>query len=839
MPPPVVTGISPKEGPPGTRVTIRGEFLGNKQSDIIGVSICGCDCLLSAEWKSPNKIVARSGPGKGRGDIIITTLTGGTGTSTVQFRAYHEAVGPLKESAVWVEEVQSIGWGSTKSIQLDDPLGLSLEANENKFPEDDLQEMFPGCNGDLSSENFSPCWFLLQNHSNSSFDDLRAGLAFLRRKVDSHQEGQLSFLKGNVSAVMEQLEVLEALQVAFQKDVESFGLDRTEKIVDAIKECRNEGKMLFDGVLKGREKADRTRNALGVLHRFKFLFTLPTAIQRKSDYDAIISDYTRAQNLFGKTEVKLFKDVLSEVRLKVAEIKEELKKKLYTMPSSLDNQKKIIRNLVQLEYEGDPGWEGITVRMNFIMEQLNACHSFYSEQIASLKSKSGKRDKNSQDKQAAINCRVECIEDLCDIISILIPDLWSLGQSYFSGELNTKFDQNKLDEFKAGVENCLKEMCRLVKEVAGKGLTGSWPDCLQVVRAVLVAIKHIPHDTILALVQFFRIECVKNILLTTAEQTKRLVDQEDWVLIHDSTHGTITHLPSLFEKVFNDSLSILKESALKMGPKEAELFSNPSMRSEINEHAYAIFNNYIQCLDTLSDINDDEQSMSVSQLAFPTFRTSLSHTLNWEDRVLACISNCRYSCEVTVPRMEKTWNEAELPSLELSKPISDLRSLKSRLTACYIENRTDPLVGTVEPSMYIGQFEWEADFTPVGVRPYANEIIANVLVVHAQVERRCGWLKEEVLTEVVETVAEELSRLMLCVSHMSRAGAIQATLDITAVEHALAKYTTTQARNFFGEALDAIPALDEESKRIVDKLLAEYKKKMYMQLLPFEGKSNP
>lgn len=97
---------------------------------ILGVSICGCDVLLSTEWKSPNKIIARSGPAKGRGDIIVTTVSGGTGTSTVQFRAYHEAVGPLKESAVWVEEVQSIGWGSTKSMQLDDPLGLSVEANE-------------------------------------------------------------------------------------------------------------------------------------------------------------------------------------------------------------------------------------------------------------------------------------------------------------------------------------------------------------------------------------------------------------------------------------------------------------------------------------------------------------------------------------------------------------------------------------------------------------------------------------------------------------------------------------------------------------------------------------
>lgn len=43
------------------------------------------------------------------------------------------------------------------------------------------------------------------------------------------------FNQGNVSAVMEQLNVLETLQGDFQKDVESFGLDRTEKIVEAIK----------------------------------------------------------------------------------------------------------------------------------------------------------------------------------------------------------------------------------------------------------------------------------------------------------------------------------------------------------------------------------------------------------------------------------------------------------------------------------------------------------------------------------------------------------------------------------------------------------------------------
>lgn len=35
---PVVSGVSPNEGPPGTRLTIRGENLGDSLKDIMGVS---------------------------------------------------------------------------------------------------------------------------------------------------------------------------------------------------------------------------------------------------------------------------------------------------------------------------------------------------------------------------------------------------------------------------------------------------------------------------------------------------------------------------------------------------------------------------------------------------------------------------------------------------------------------------------------------------------------------------------------------------------------------------------------------------------------------------------
>lgn len=67
-----------------------------KANDLISVLICGGEC--SFEWQSKNKIIARIGitGAKGKGDVVVTTLSGGAGSSTVQFRTYMETIGPLK-----------------------------------------------------------------------------------------------------------------------------------------------------------------------------------------------------------------------------------------------------------------------------------------------------------------------------------------------------------------------------------------------------------------------------------------------------------------------------------------------------------------------------------------------------------------------------------------------------------------------------------------------------------------------------------------------------------------------------------------------------------------------
>lgn len=74
--PPKVTGLSPKEGPPGTRIIIRGENLGVSPNDLMSITICGVECVYQAEWQSASKILCRSGHGQGIDDVIITTKSG-------------------------------------------------------------------------------------------------------------------------------------------------------------------------------------------------------------------------------------------------------------------------------------------------------------------------------------------------------------------------------------------------------------------------------------------------------------------------------------------------------------------------------------------------------------------------------------------------------------------------------------------------------------------------------------------------------------------------------------------------------------------------------------------
>ena len=61
-----------------------------------------------------------------------------------------------------------------------------------------------------------------------------------------------------------------------------------------VTQCKDEGDKMFFDVLGRKDKADKTRNALLVLNRFKFLFLQPANIRAnpaKKDNDRVSEEY--------------------------------------------------------------------------------------------------------------------------------------------------------------------------------------------------------------------------------------------------------------------------------------------------------------------------------------------------------------------------------------------------------------------------------------------------------------------------------------------------------------------------------------------------------------------
>lgn len=109
----------------------------------------------------------------------------------------------------------------------------------------------------------------------------------------------------------------------------------------------------------------------------------------------------------------------------------------------------------------------------------------------------------------------------------------------------------------------------------------------------------------------------------------------------------------------------------------------------------------------------------------------------WEQCLLISLSNIRYTLNIVLPRIGNVLKAQGYPELSTAvgwnSDWTQLETLDSAVLDAYLERRCDPLVGTIEPSMYLGGLEWDFDTEPTHLKPYAQEILANLIAVHAEV----------------------------------------------------------------------------------------------------------
>lgn len=119
----------------------------------------------------------------------------------------------------------------------------------------------------------------MDKHRSTNFEDLKAGVSYLKRKVDGENESQLSFIKSNVNSIVDQLDTLRGIKNRYDIDNKEYGRDPTVKVEKSIEAAKIKADQMFFDVLGRKDRADATRNALNVMNRFKFLFYLPANIE--------------------------------------------------------------------------------------------------------------------------------------------------------------------------------------------------------------------------------------------------------------------------------------------------------------------------------------------------------------------------------------------------------------------------------------------------------------------------------------------------------------------------------------------------------------------------------
>lgn len=870
-PPPLVTGISPREGPPGTRITIRGEHFGVGEQDLAGVFINGADCLLISEWKTDRKILALAPAKEGKGDIIIATKSGGIGSCEVQFRVFRETAGPLKESAVWVQEKyhprRRKGALAPVGGEAEDPLGLDVESNPGgHFPEEQLQEMFPESSGEIGSERFDPAYFLLEQHHNTTFDDLKAGLEHLKRAVSGHNQNQLSFIKSNTNSIMDQLDTLRSVKQRYEIDCKEYGRDPTIAVEQAISECKEEADKMFFDVLGRKDKADKTRNALTVLNRFKFLFHLPASIRAhlaREDYDRVTEEYERARALYGSSEEPLFQTYLAEAEAGVQLMKETLTQKLREGDLTVEQQKKLIGSLTQLDtVDGDPAWECVQTRYRVTYELMESCKTSHSNldgtsavrpsvQVSSAASSASPAGKiramfTPPEDPDRVPQNILFVEDLTERVSAQFPELWKLGQAYFKGELHVEPDVGKQPVFREMVLSSVSFFCNLVRAAAlpaaplpnrsdygiwrEAGRSDQWlPHCLRQVRAsysVFIGLD-LPGqvlDIVKSLTTELRLSSLNNILTSVVEEIYLLHEKEDWVQDISDEYGSITSLPGVFQSLVVESIGLIKEAVLAIDNREDDILDHPTARSNTEFLLQKVFSAFAFALENAATEN---------------YYSNQSDIPADSCRLLYCLNNCRYTVQVVLPAILAS--TADLEQLSLEKAEAEARSMYSvldvKLFDAYMELKCEPIIAIIEPNMYQGKYDWAKCVRPTAARNYVKEILHSAVCVHAEVSRIGEEFVTRVMIKLVEAVCEEVNRLYCCIQRMNSNGCVQAWVDIKCISVCLKPFLTPTSSGYLREAQKPLLVLEKASdQELVTRCTTAFTRDMRRHIQCFEVK---
>lgn len=516
----------------------------------------------------------------------------------------------------------------------------------------------------------------------------------------------------------------------------------------------------------------------------------------------------------------------------------------------------------------DSAWDAIKARSEYINKKIGLIYNYHkSQDKPESKSKSGSASKYSKynstpnTEVTMIPSCISFIDEICLSITETFPDLWKIGQAYFSGELQVKVETGRQVEYKYIVMNVIETFCKHVRanlipnslEKDDKAQFGSLtlprreefaiylPELLHSVRSaystfIKLDLPGEALDIVSMLLLDLRVHCISIIFQQTAEQVKLL--KENWKINYSGKYTGVTEMPIKFLNLIENMIQTVKESVLSIEHREITLLDNQAAQKEMEKQMTVILNAFHRLIVYYS--SDEYEGFQsgvplVSELVLymlPQNGDNQMNTPTWDHGLLITLSNCIFTKTTILDTISSKFKESGLPPLEASLAAAKVKyeQRETIILYNYLEQKCDPLVGTIEPSMYLGRFDWHLPVQPTDLRPYVKECLNNLIGVHFEIVHISPTLLDAVLPQIVETVAEELYRLMSCVQKFSREGALQARVDIMALHEFLSDFLTDKATRYFKSALDDVPPIDRTDDILVEDILRQCRTKMKTQI---------
>ncbi|KAI1724959.1 exocyst complex component sec5 domain-containing protein [Ditylenchus destructor] len=872
---PIVTGISPHQGVPGTQVTLRGENLGLDQNDLVALIICGTDCLVSAKWKSSSKIVARLGQAKrGLGDIVVITRSGGRGNANVQFRVFIEEVGPLQESSVWVDESRTVpGRNVVRNIvettESEDALGLKVDP-QRKLDHSVLSKMFPESSGNLRMESFNPAWYLLENHKFTSLSDLRHGFKSLQMSITKEEETSKNIHKANLNSLISCVDALSSLNGKISETAKQGkkSWPVTGTLAAKIAESKTTADKLFKDVLSRKDKADATRNALSILTRFRFIFYLSGSIDdnmAKGEYATILNDYTRAKSLFKDSEVGLFREVMTVLDKKIDALKETLRQKLMDIPPTFEEQSKLIKYLKILDPNSDPAWDCITAYHIWLEDILWQMQNKYYALVLEEESQQNEGHMASlplSENSPGGSYRHSFITELFAVLTEKLQSFWKLSHSY-SNSSDEKFQekQSDIDQMLTNTINVSSWILlnALVPTSLPESVTQqykdqfvSWPKIdnptahmnylffsLRSLRGTIRSLLEFQFNRshvqpLVELCTTIRLKCLGLVVERASEAIRLLNSRENWKMDMVSNESKKTALPDLYETEINEILPNVKQIlSFNNFPGEVDLFSRERVRQMILDLFVVVMLSFKDCYDQILQLKSasgtTEQSQHTMQKQRPN-RLVMSDASSLSSAGGTDIGSIegkpRGGQEVTSRKLLISICNIEYVINHLLSVIcrrftdcgvkfAELIFKKSKQKLIHFRHSLIKHYIAVKTATIVAVIDTASyDQLPdeEDVSDFIKELIMCVVFIQAELYLIAPQLTNQVLSVAIETCLEGVVKLISSVDLSQQENATQVVIDLTALEEAFQKFLSSKMR----AALNSIRArlmnkLDRES----------------------------